>query len=119
MVAKSNTPVTVALSVGDTLREAIAQPTSTISTQLNSKLNCALFCGVVTKALKGELITMAAKGTSFFRVAGLSYLQYVNKSAIVLREALKEPLKSKVAGRNKVEFAAFKWADGERGKRGM
>ena len=62
---------------------------------------------------------MSGKGTSFFRQAGLSYLQYVNKSAGVLRETLKEPVKSKVLGRNKVEFAAFKWADGERGKRGM
>ncbi|TMW68770.1 hypothetical protein Poli38472_006238 [Pythium oligandrum] len=60
---------------------------------------------------------MSGKGTSFFRVAGLSYLQYVNKSAAVLREALKEPVKSKAVARSKVEFATFKWADGERGKR--
>ncbi|KAJ0394557.1 hypothetical protein P43SY_010609 [Pythium insidiosum] len=60
---------------------------------------------------------MSAKGTSFFRLAGLSYLQYVNKSANVLREALKEPVKSKVLHRNNVEFAAFKWVEGERGQR--
>ena len=61
---------------------------------------------------------MSSKGTSFFRQAGLSYLQYANKSANVLRETLKEPVKSKVLFRNNVEFAAFKWAGGERGKRG-
>lgn len=61
---------------------------------------------------------MSGKGTSMWRVAGLSYLQYVNKSAAVLRESLKEPVKSKLVARSNVNFAGFKWADGERGKRG-
>ncbi|KAF1332007.1 Atpase, partial [Globisporangium splendens] len=60
---------------------------------------------------------MSGKGTSLWRVAGVSYLQYVNKSAAVLREALKEPVKTKFAARSEVQFAGFKWADGERGKR--
>ncbi|GAB9462693.1 hypothetical protein Gpo141_00000180 [Globisporangium polare] len=60
---------------------------------------------------------MSGKGTSMWRVAGLSYLQYVNKSAAVLRESLKEPVKSKLVARSNVNFAGFKWADGERGKR--
>lgn len=51
-------------------------------------------------------------------MAGVSYLQYVNKSAGVLRAALKEPVKSKLAARSHVEFAGFKWAEGERGARG-
>ncbi|RLN90772.1 hypothetical protein BBJ28_00020920 [Nothophytophthora sp. Chile5] len=61
---------------------------------------------------------MASKGTSLWRVAGVSYLQYVNKSAGVLRAALKEPVKTTVAPRSNVEFAGFKWANGERGQRG-
>lgn len=61
---------------------------------------------------------MSSTGTSLWRVAGMSYLQYVNKSAGILREALKEPVKSKLTPRTNVEFAGFKWADGERGKRG-
>lgn len=61
---------------------------------------------------------MSSTGTSLWRVAGMSYLQYVNKSAGILREALKEPIKSKLTPRTNVEFAGFKWADGERGKRG-
>lgn len=61
---------------------------------------------------------MSGKGTSLWRVAGMSYLQYVNKSAAVVREALKEPVKSKLVPRSDVNFAGFKWADGERGKRG-
>ncbi|DAZ95909.1 TPA: hypothetical protein N0F65_012620 [Lagenidium giganteum] len=60
---------------------------------------------------------MSGKGTSLWRVAGMSYLQYVNKSAGVLREAVKEPLKSKIAARSNVQFAGFKWAEGERGAR--
>lgn len=57
-------------------------------------------------------------GTSLWRMAGKSYLQYANQSAAVLRESLKEPVKSKVLSRSKVEFAGFKWAEGERGTRG-
>ncbi|CAK4082592.1 unnamed protein product [Aphanomyces euteiches] len=57
---------------------------------------------------------MAPTGTSLWRSAGLSYLQYVNKSAAVVRSATKEPLKSKIASRNEVDFAAWKWANGER-----
>ena len=53
-----------------------------------------------------------------WRMAGVSYLQYVNQSAVVLRSALKEPVKSTVQARSNVEFAGFKWTDGERGERG-
>ncbi|TYZ67695.1 hypothetical protein PybrP1_012832 [[Pythium] brassicae (nom. inval.)] len=60
---------------------------------------------------------MSSKGTSLWRVAGMSYLQYVNKSAGFVREALKEPVKSKLAARSEVNFGGFQWADGERGKR--
>jgi hypothetical protein len=62
---------------------------------------------------------MAGKGTSLWRMAGMSYLQYINKSASVLRSTLKEPAKTKLASRSNVEIAGFKWANGERGKRGM
>uniref|UniRef100_M4B6J7 Uncharacterized protein n=1 Tax=Hyaloperonospora arabidopsidis (strain Emoy2) TaxID=559515 RepID=M4B6J7_HYAAE len=61
---------------------------------------------------------MATKGTSLWRMAGVSYLQYVNQSAVVLRSALKEPVKSTVQARSNVEFAGFKWTNGERGERG-
>ncbi|KAL7680491.1 putative ATP synthase, F1 complex, epsilon subunit [Plasmopara halstedii] len=60
---------------------------------------------------------MANKGTSLWRMAGVSYLQYVNKSASVLRASLKEPAKSTLEARSNVEFAAFKWVNGERGER--
>ncbi|OWZ23750.1 H - or Na -translocating F-type, V-type and A-type ATPase (F-ATPase) [Phytophthora megakarya] len=60
---------------------------------------------------------MASKGTSLWRMAGVSYLQYANQSAGVLRAALKEPVKSTVQARSNVEFAGFKWANGERGER--
>jgi len=60
---------------------------------------------------------MSATGTSLWRVAGMSYLQYVNKSAAVLRAAVKEPLKSKIESRGTVKFAGFKWEEGVRGQR--
>ncbi|TDH65141.1 uncharacterized protein CCR75_008414 [Bremia lactucae] len=60
---------------------------------------------------------MASKGTSLWRMAGVSYLEYVNKSANVLRAALKDPVKSTVEARSNVEFAAFKWNNGDRGGR--
>jgi F-type H+-transporting ATPase subunit epsilon len=60
---------------------------------------------------------MAATGTSLWRAVGMSYLQYVNHSANVLRNALKEPLKTKMVSRNTVDFAAWKWTNGERGAR--
>ncbi|CAI5736530.1 unnamed protein product [Peronospora destructor] len=60
---------------------------------------------------------MASKGTSLWRTAGVSYLQYVNQSACVLRAALKEPVKNTVQTRSNVQFASFKWTNGERGER--
>ncbi|CAH0477133.1 unnamed protein product [Peronospora belbahrii] len=60
---------------------------------------------------------MTTKGTSLWRMAGVSYLQYVNQSANVVRTALKEPIKSTVQTRSHVGFAGFKWANGERGER--
>lgn len=56
--------------------------------------------------------------SSFWRQAGLSYLQYANKAASVLRETLKEPLRSQAAGRSAVSFGAHVWKDGNRGARG-
>ncbi|KAI9908711.1 hypothetical protein PsorP6_004016 [Peronosclerospora sorghi] len=60
---------------------------------------------------------MTVKGTSLWRMAGVSYLQYVNQSASVLRASLKEPVKSTVQARSNVQFAGFKWTNGERGER--
>ncbi|OQR86482.1 H - or Na -translocating F-type, V-type and A-type ATPase (F-ATPase) Superfamily [Achlya hypogyna] len=60
---------------------------------------------------------MSAPGSSLWRAVGMSYLQYVNFSAGVVRASLKEPVKSTVAARNAVDFATWKWTAGERGAR--
>lgn len=54
-------------------------------------------------------------GVSLWRAAGMSYLQYVNKSANVLRSALKEPIKSKANAMSNVQFTGFQWKNGVRG----
>lgn len=50
---------------------------------------------------------------SYWRVAGISYLQYVNISANVVRNALKEPLKTEALKRASVQFNISQWADGK------
>eukprot|EP00538_Stauroneis_constricta_P005450 CAMPEP_0119558880 /NCGR_PEP_ID=MMETSP1352-20130426/11470_1 /TAXON_ID=265584 /ORGANISM="Stauroneis constricta, Strain CCMP1120" /LENGTH=72 /DNA_ID=CAMNT_0007606371 /DNA_START=36 /DNA_END=254 /DNA_ORIENTATION=+ len=49
---------------------------------------------------------------SFWRIAGLSYLQYVNRAAVSVRSALKEPAKSKLAAQTEFSYKASSWADG-------
>ena len=61
---------------------------------------------------------MTATGTSLWRVAGLSYLQYVNKSASAVRAALKEPARTKALARDQIHLAGFKWSSGVRGDKG-
>ena len=55
-------------------------------------------------------------GTSLWRVAGLSYLQYTNKAASVLRSALKEPLKTQAEARGAITMTGFQWSNGDKGE---
>ena len=52
---------------------------------------------------------------SYWRVKGLSYLQYLSIGSNVVRNALKEPLKTEALKRSKVHYAMSAWADGTQG----
>ncbi|KAG7013942.1 ATP synthase subunit epsilon, mitochondrial, partial [Cucurbita argyrosperma subsp. argyrosperma] len=49
----------------------------------------------------------------FWRAAGMTYITYSNICANLVRNCLKEPLKTEVLSREKVHFSISKWADGK------
>eukprot|EP00521_Asterionellopsis_glacialis_P005405 CAMPEP_0195266904 /NCGR_PEP_ID=MMETSP0706-20130129/12282_1 /TAXON_ID=33640 /ORGANISM="Asterionellopsis glacialis, Strain CCMP134" /LENGTH=71 /DNA_ID=CAMNT_0040321573 /DNA_START=27 /DNA_END=242 /DNA_ORIENTATION=+ len=51
--------------------------------------------------------------TTFWRLAGMSYTQYVTRASSTLRAALKEPARSKALEQEKFSYNAAKWAAGE------
>ena len=55
----------------------------------------------------------ATRFSSFFRQAGLNYLEAVNTSTNALRAVLKEPMKSEVMGRSTFTMRTFTYAGGE------
>eukprot|EP00539_Tryblionella_compressa_P005354 CAMPEP_0178763076 /NCGR_PEP_ID=MMETSP0744-20121128/16931_1 /TAXON_ID=913974 /ORGANISM="Nitzschia punctata, Strain CCMP561" /LENGTH=73 /DNA_ID=CAMNT_0020417893 /DNA_START=41 /DNA_END=262 /DNA_ORIENTATION=+ len=58
---------------------------------------------------------MTAPATSFWRIAGMTYLQYANRAAGSVRAALKEPLKSKLAAEGQFSYKASVWEGGVQG----
>eukprot|EP00429_Kryptoperidinium_foliaceum_P024427 CAMPEP_0176128946 /NCGR_PEP_ID=MMETSP0120_2-20121206/65178_1 /TAXON_ID=160619 /ORGANISM="Kryptoperidinium foliaceum, Strain CCMP 1326" /LENGTH=70 /DNA_ID=CAMNT_0017464089 /DNA_START=62 /DNA_END=270 /DNA_ORIENTATION=+ len=58
---------------------------------------------------------MTAPATSFWRVAGMTYLQYVNRAATSVRSALKEPMKSKLTSGSSFSYNAATWEGGVQG----
>ena len=55
-------------------------------------------------------------GSSFWRLAGLSYLQYLNKASSCVRSALKEPILTQAAVRDRVSYISRDWTAGVRGE---
>ena len=58
-------------------------------------------------------VKMAA--ASFWRVKGISYLQYLSIGANVVRNSLKEPLRTEALKRSNVHYAVSNWTDGNPG----
>eukprot|EP00547_Thalassionema_nitzschioides_P006864 CAMPEP_0194210014 /NCGR_PEP_ID=MMETSP0156-20130528/7946_1 /TAXON_ID=33649 /ORGANISM="Thalassionema nitzschioides, Strain L26-B" /LENGTH=72 /DNA_ID=CAMNT_0038937291 /DNA_START=62 /DNA_END=280 /DNA_ORIENTATION=+ len=55
--------------------------------------------------------------TTFWRLAGMSYLQYVNKSASTIRMALKEPAKRKAEALENFGYYKSAWEAGVQGEK--
>ena len=53
--------------------------------------------------------------STFWRAAGLSYLQYVNAASAAVRGALKQPLKEKALARGQIHIRERAWAAGQGG----
>ncbi|KAI2495477.1 hypothetical protein MHU86_6676 [Fragilaria crotonensis] len=53
--------------------------------------------------------------TTVWRIAGMSYLQYVSKSASTIRAALKEPAKRKAAAQETFTYKTATWENGVQG----
>eukprot|EP00535_Pseudo-nitzschia_heimii_P010542 CAMPEP_0197175508 /NCGR_PEP_ID=MMETSP1423-20130617/1712_1 /TAXON_ID=476441 /ORGANISM="Pseudo-nitzschia heimii, Strain UNC1101" /LENGTH=71 /DNA_ID=CAMNT_0042624685 /DNA_START=62 /DNA_END=277 /DNA_ORIENTATION=- len=58
---------------------------------------------------------MSPAPTTFWRIAGMSYLQYVNRAAGAVRAALKEPMKSQLAPQGQFSYNASAWEAGVQG----
>eukprot|EP00579_Thalassiosira_antarctica_P004435 CAMPEP_0201881422 /NCGR_PEP_ID=MMETSP0902-20130614/11735_1 /ASSEMBLY_ACC=CAM_ASM_000551 /TAXON_ID=420261 /ORGANISM="Thalassiosira antarctica, Strain CCMP982" /LENGTH=67 /DNA_ID=CAMNT_0048409635 /DNA_START=38 /DNA_END=241 /DNA_ORIENTATION=+ len=55
--------------------------------------------------------------TTFWRLAGVSYVQYVSKASSTLRMALKEPAKSKAMAQEQFFFNKSQWTNGVMGEK--
>eukprot|EP00541_Cyclophora_tenuis_P010842 CAMPEP_0116558610 /NCGR_PEP_ID=MMETSP0397-20121206/9902_1 /TAXON_ID=216820 /ORGANISM="Cyclophora tenuis, Strain ECT3854" /LENGTH=65 /DNA_ID=CAMNT_0004084219 /DNA_START=24 /DNA_END=221 /DNA_ORIENTATION=- len=53
--------------------------------------------------------------TTFWRIAGMSYLQYINKATSTVRSALKEPAKQKAMQKEVFGFNKAVWEGGVQG----
>eukprot|EP00586_Coscinodiscus_wailesii_P011953 CAMPEP_0172494960 /NCGR_PEP_ID=MMETSP1066-20121228/59859_1 /TAXON_ID=671091 /ORGANISM="Coscinodiscus wailesii, Strain CCMP2513" /LENGTH=70 /DNA_ID=CAMNT_0013266317 /DNA_START=164 /DNA_END=376 /DNA_ORIENTATION=+ len=58
-----------------------------------------------------------ATPTTFWRLAGMSYVQYVTRASSAVRNAAKEPAKSKLAANSKFSYNASVWEGGVQGKK--
>jgi len=56
---------------------------------------------------------MTAPATTFWRIAGMTYLQFLSKSTSTIRMALKEPAKRKAMDQELFSFNTANWADGK------
>jgi hypothetical protein len=61
----------------------------------------------------------AIKYTSYWRIAGLNYLEQTNVTATALRQVLKEPFKSESLGRSLFKYREFPYAEGKELPPGM
>jgi hypothetical protein len=55
--------------------------------------------------------------SSFWRKAGMNYLQYLEIGSKTMRMAMKEPAKSKAMTRGAIHFREGFWKNGELGER--
>eukprot|EP00562_Extubocellulus_spinifer_P009038 CAMPEP_0178495362 /NCGR_PEP_ID=MMETSP0696-20121128/13503_1 /TAXON_ID=265572 /ORGANISM="Extubocellulus spinifer, Strain CCMP396" /LENGTH=70 /DNA_ID=CAMNT_0020123493 /DNA_START=26 /DNA_END=238 /DNA_ORIENTATION=+ len=53
--------------------------------------------------------------TTFWRLAGMSYVQFVTRASSTVRAALKEPAKSKAMAQETFSYNSSKWVDGVQG----
>eukprot|EP00571_Detonula_confervacea_P007210 CAMPEP_0172329334 /NCGR_PEP_ID=MMETSP1058-20130122/60827_1 /TAXON_ID=83371 /ORGANISM="Detonula confervacea, Strain CCMP 353" /LENGTH=70 /DNA_ID=CAMNT_0013046505 /DNA_START=65 /DNA_END=277 /DNA_ORIENTATION=+ len=55
--------------------------------------------------------------TTFWRLAGVSYVQYVSKASSTVRAALKEPAKSKALTQEAFAYNRAQWTTGVQGEK--
>ena len=65
------------------------------------------WCGPARAHPLYSIMSGAARFSSFWRVAGLNYLEQVNVATNALRRVLKEPMRSEVMGRSAYSFRKF------------
>jgi hypothetical protein len=64
-----------------------------------------LFCSSRNAAMSG-----AKKAVSYFRLAGMNYLEYISLSSTALRKVLKEPQRSEALSRSAFKYREFTYA---------
>eukprot|EP00891_Asterochloris_glomerata_P006212 jgi/Astpho2/6212/e_gw1.00088.183.1_t len=63
-------------------------------------------------------MSSSAAASSYWRVAGMTYLKYSSLCADMVRAALKEPARTKARTREVVYFRQAMWKDGKPEKQG-
>jgi len=59
-----------------------------------------------------HIMSSTAAASSYWRVAGMTYLKYSNVCADMVRSALKEPAKGVAKAREAIYFRSSVWKDG-------
>lgn len=80
-----------------------------------------LLCSPVNSIMSAaaSVAKKAIKYTSYWRIAGLNYLEQTNITATALRQVLKEPFKSESLGRSLFKYREFPYAEGKELPPGM
>eukprot|EP00567_Pseudictyota_dubia_P013101 CAMPEP_0197435720 /NCGR_PEP_ID=MMETSP1175-20131217/3269_1 /TAXON_ID=1003142 /ORGANISM="Triceratium dubium, Strain CCMP147" /LENGTH=70 /DNA_ID=CAMNT_0042964825 /DNA_START=44 /DNA_END=256 /DNA_ORIENTATION=- len=55
--------------------------------------------------------------TTFWRLAGMSYTQFVTRAASAVRAGLKEPAKTQAMAQEKFAYNQSAWSEGVQGKK--
>eukprot|EP00561_Arcocellulus_cornucervis_P013594 CAMPEP_0185802208 /NCGR_PEP_ID=MMETSP1322-20130828/1878_1 /TAXON_ID=265543 /ORGANISM="Minutocellus polymorphus, Strain RCC2270" /LENGTH=70 /DNA_ID=CAMNT_0028497961 /DNA_START=62 /DNA_END=274 /DNA_ORIENTATION=+ len=55
--------------------------------------------------------------TTFWRLAGMSYVQFVTRASSTVRAGLKEPARSKAMAQESFTYNTSKWSAGDQGEK--
>nr|PNR62045.1 hypothetical protein PHYPA_000469 [Physcomitrium patens] len=73
---------------------------------------------MATQQAEKAAVAAVQTGSAYWRAAGMTYIWFACRCAVVVRSCLKEPFKSQALSREKVHYRFGKYNDGKQGKSG-
>lgn len=70
-------------------------------------------CVAITLDKMSAPVQAAKKFTSFYRIAGLSYIDMLNTASTAMRKVLKEPLRTEALSKSNFKYREFSFTDGK------
>ncbi|XP_024388242.1 ATP synthase subunit epsilon, mitochondrial [Physcomitrium patens] len=71
---------------------------------------------MATQQAEKAAVAAVQTGSAYWRAAGMTYIWFACRCAVVVRSCLKEPFKSQALSREKVHYRFGKYNDGKQGK---